>query len=426
NILLNDSSQLLTNDTLQLPLSSSSPSNGIISNSNKSKSRSKNSKINNDKSSSSSSSNHLRHSSKNPLMPSYELPKISLPNTIDTEQLSSQVRELLFAYSIGQRVFGEAVLNLSQGTVSEILSKPRPWHSLSVKGREPYIRMYTWYHDTDNVQKLLAWKRERDALRRSRPPATTTDTNNGDLESGNNNSAMKKSSSSSTTNNNNNNNNNNPKRRYLFTDDQRRVLKQIFENEPYPSQSTLEQLVGELSLPMNKIANWFHNSRMRAKTNIRSSSSPINKMSTSSLNNNNDDLINTQSDDEDDLDDNNNNNNNDDDDDDDDDYPILPTIVPLTSSWLNGTNDSNSSTSPIGLSATSTNIVSLIDDQKITPISLSSSSKKRKSVPQKIVTTNNNNNNNNLTKRFHNDSTIIENDSNDETNQKTNLIDILT
>ncbi len=72
------------------------------------------------------------------------------------------MRELLFAYSIGQRVFGEAVLNLSQGTVSEILSKPRPWQSLSVKGREPYIRMYTWYTDPGNVQKLLAWKRERD------------------------------------------------------------------------------------------------------------------------------------------------------------------------------------------------------------------------------------------------------------------------
>ena len=57
---------------------------------------------------------------------------------------------------------GEAVLNLSQGTVSEILSKPRAWHSLSVKGREPYIRMYTWFHDPGNVQKLLAWKKERD------------------------------------------------------------------------------------------------------------------------------------------------------------------------------------------------------------------------------------------------------------------------
>jgi hypothetical protein len=24
------------------------------------------------------------------------------------------------------------------------------------------MRMYTWFNDTDNVQKLLAWKRERD------------------------------------------------------------------------------------------------------------------------------------------------------------------------------------------------------------------------------------------------------------------------
>ncbi len=176
NLLTNDSSQILTNDSMQLlpPTSSSSPSNGLTTNSNKSRSRSKNSKTSNDK-----PSNQSRSSSANPLMAPYELPKITLPSnsqhspiskkkfifflgTIDTEQLSSQVRELLFAYSIGQRVFGEAVLNLSQGTVSEILSKPRPWHSLSVKGREPYIRMYTWYNDTNNVQKLLAWKRERD------------------------------------------------------------------------------------------------------------------------------------------------------------------------------------------------------------------------------------------------------------------------
>ncbi len=95
------------------------------------------------------------------------------------------------------------------------------------------------------------------------------------------------------------------------------------------------------------------------------------------------------------------------------------------SSWLNGTNDSNSSTSPIGLSATSTNIISLIDDQKIAPVSsLSSSSKKRKSVPQKIVT------NTNPSKKSHQNSTSLENDSNDEANQTTNetttYVDILT
>ncbi len=74
-----------------------------------------------------------------------------------------------------------------------------------------------------------------------------------------------------------------------------------------------------------------------------------------------------------------------------------------------------------------TNIVSLIDDQKLPPISssLSSSSKKRKSVPQKIVS------NSHLTKKFHqNSSPLMENDSNDElnqtTNESTNFVDILT
>ncbi len=69
---------------------------------------------------------------------------------------------------------------------------------------------------------------------------------------------------------------------------------------------------------MNKIANWFHNSRMRAKTNIRPSS-----ISASSLNNND-----IHTDEEEDLDDNNNHD--EDEDDDEDDYPISQTIVPLT------------------------------------------------------------------------------------------------
>lgn len=140
-------------------------------------------------------------------------------------------------------------------------------------------------------------------------------TDNGDSESGNN------TPSAST---------NRPKRRYLFTDEQRRVLKQTFENEPYPTQATLEQLAAELQLPINKIANWFHNSRMRAKSIIRPSPSPTQRYSTSLLGNG--DLMPAPSDDDDDLDDNNNNSNmnDDEDDEDEDDYPSLPTIVPLT------------------------------------------------------------------------------------------------
>lgn len=201
--------------------------------------------------------------------------------------------------------------------------------------------MYTWFNDANNVQKLLAWKRERDgkssttchslhrlfpflALRRSRPsmPVPISNDHNGEQESGNTDSNERNDSTTTTT-------TNRPKRRSLFTDNQRRILKQIFENEPYPSQSTLEQLVDELALPMTKIANWFHNSRMRAKNHINPTS-----ISTSLLNHQ-DTPSDADDDDDGDLDDNNNNNHNldeeeDEDDVDEDDYPILPTIVPLT------------------------------------------------------------------------------------------------
>ena len=162
------------------------------------------------------------------------------------------------------------------------------------------------------------------ALRRSRPPAaapqiaipsTTNELANG--EATNSNTALPTGAPTRTS---------RSKRRSLFTDEQRRVLKQIFLDDPYPSQATLEQLVSDLSLPMSKIANWFHNSRMRAKTNMRPSASPLNQLSSSALV--------QQSDEEDDFVDNNNNPNNDEDEEDDADsdenYSCLPTIVPLT------------------------------------------------------------------------------------------------
>ena len=51
-------------------------------------------------------------------------------------------------------MFGKYVLCLSQGSVSEIMNKPKPWHMLSIKGREPYVRMQMWLKDPNNVTKL--------------------------------------------------------------------------------------------------------------------------------------------------------------------------------------------------------------------------------------------------------------------------------
>lgn len=63
------------------------------------------------------------------------------------------------ALSPGQRLFGESILGLTQGSVSDLLSRPKPWHKLSLKGREPFVRMQLWLSDPHNVEKLRDMKK---------------------------------------------------------------------------------------------------------------------------------------------------------------------------------------------------------------------------------------------------------------------------
>lgn len=66
------------------------------------------------------------------------------------------MKEQLSQYSISQRLFGESVLGLSQGSVSDLLARPKPWHMLTQKGREPFIRMKIFLEDENAVHKLVA------------------------------------------------------------------------------------------------------------------------------------------------------------------------------------------------------------------------------------------------------------------------------
>lgn len=66
---------------------------------------------------------------------------------------------LMFFSFTGQRLFGETILGLTQGSVSDLLSRPKPWHKLSLKGREPFVRMQLWLNDPHNVEKLRAMKK---------------------------------------------------------------------------------------------------------------------------------------------------------------------------------------------------------------------------------------------------------------------------
>lgn len=160
------------------------------------------------------------------------------------------------------QIFGEAVLGLSQGSVSELLSKPKPWHMLSIKGREPFIRMQLWLNDAHNIDRLQALKNERrEANKRRRSSGPGAHDNSSDTSS-NDTSEFYHSNSPGPG----------PpsakKQRVLFSEEQKEALRLAFALDPYPNVGTIEFLAGELALASRTITNWFHNHRMRLKQQV--------------------------------------------------------------------------------------------------------------------------------------------------------------
>ncbi|XP_037630558.1 cut-like homeobox 1b isoform X4 [Sebastes umbrosus] len=73
---------------------------------------------------------------------------------MDTAEIARQVKEQLIKHNIGQRVFGHYVLGLSQGSVSEILARPKPWNKLTIRGKEPFHKMRQFLGDEQNILAL--------------------------------------------------------------------------------------------------------------------------------------------------------------------------------------------------------------------------------------------------------------------------------
>lgn len=68
---------------------------------------------------------------------------------ISTEELVKEVKDYLSNNSISQRQFGEKILGLSQGSVSDLLARPKTWDMLTQKGREPFIRMRIFLEEAE-------------------------------------------------------------------------------------------------------------------------------------------------------------------------------------------------------------------------------------------------------------------------------------
>ncbi|XP_072043510.1 homeobox protein cut-like 1 [Amphiura filiformis] len=77
---------------------------------------------------------------------------------IDTINVACRIKEVLADHNIGQRLFGEHVLGLSQGSVSDMLSRPKPWEKLTLKGREPFVKMVQFLSDPSYMERLKVIK----------------------------------------------------------------------------------------------------------------------------------------------------------------------------------------------------------------------------------------------------------------------------
>ncbi|XP_071496876.1 homeobox protein cut-like 1 [Diadema antillarum] len=159
---------------------------------------------------------------------------------LDTFAVTQQVKNLLQQHGLGQKAFGEAVLGLTQGSVSDLLSKPKMWLKLSMKGREPYVRMYLWLQDHDGIAKVKNYRPRRKARRYVMVYPQSANSQ------GVNSPPAKKA-------------------RVLLTPEEKDALKASYDSEPYPTQATIDALAAQLKLPTSTVINWFHNHRSRLK-----------------------------------------------------------------------------------------------------------------------------------------------------------------
>lgn len=152
---------------------------------------------------------------------------------------------------------------------------------LSIKGREPFIRMQLWLTDPNNIEKLQTLKNERrEANKRRRTNGDDGQRNMSSRDSplysfSNNSSGFSPLSGSQGFGSGSTGASSAKKPRILFSDEQKEALRLAFSMDPYPSTATIEYLAGELRLSVRTITNWFHNHRMRLKQVSSSSGEDI-------------------------------------------------------------------------------------------------------------------------------------------------------
>uniref|UniRef100_A0A670XZP9 Homeobox protein cut-like n=1 Tax=Pseudonaja textilis TaxID=8673 RepID=A0A670XZP9_PSETE len=184
---------------------------------------------------------------------------VAMSPELDTYGITKRVKEVLTDNNLGQRLFGETILGLTQGSVSDLLARPKPWHKLSLKGREPFVRMQLWLNDPNNVEKLMDMKRMEKKAYMKRRHSSVSDSQPSESSS----TGIDYSQGASPQ----------PqhqlkKPRVVLAPEEKEALKRAYQQKPYPSPKTIEELATQLNLKTSTVINWFHNYRSRIRREL--------------------------------------------------------------------------------------------------------------------------------------------------------------
>uniref|UniRef100_A0A673MBE1 Homeobox protein cut-like n=1 Tax=Sinocyclocheilus rhinocerous TaxID=307959 RepID=A0A673MBE1_9TELE len=195
---------------------------------------------------------------------------VAMSPELDTYAITKKVKEVLTDNNLGQRLFGESILGLTQGSVSDLLARPKPWHKLSLKGREPFVRMQLWLSDPQNVEKLMDMKRmEKKAYMKRRhssigeSQSLETGLSGSDLTQGASPQNLSQQQQQQQQ--------QQPqlkKPRVVLAPEEKEALKRAYQQKPYPSPKTIEELASQLNLKTSTVINWFHNYRSRIRREL--------------------------------------------------------------------------------------------------------------------------------------------------------------
>ncbi|XP_043976365.1 cut-like homeobox 1b isoform X3 [Gambusia affinis] len=185
---------------------------------------------------------------------------VAMSPELDTYAITKKVKEVLTDNNLGQRLFGETILGLTQGSVSDLLARPKPWHKLSLKGREPFVRMQLWLQDPHSVEKLMDMKRLEKKAYMKRRLSSLSDGHSVDgvlpgpdymqgSQSPGGQQQLKKP-------------------RVVLGPEEKEALKKAYQQKPYPSPKTIEELASQLNLKTSTVINWFHNYRSRIRREL--------------------------------------------------------------------------------------------------------------------------------------------------------------